>query len=109
MGATDTPAVTADFVKAEAAALGFDLCGIAPVADFPELRFLDEWLARGYAGEMQYLHRTAERRRDVREVLPSAKSVISLGVVYNAERPYSTENADPAVAAVARYAWGDDY
>ena len=42
-------------------------------------------------------------------MLPSAQSVISLAVVYNARRPYSTENADPGSAAIARYAWGDDY
>jgi epoxyqueuosine reductase len=101
--------VTSTDVKARAAALGFDLCGIAPAAAFPELGFLREWLDRGYAGEMHYMHRTAERRAGVRAVMPSARSVISLGVVYNADRPYSTENADPAVAAIARYAWGDDY
>src|SRR5688572_5252879 len=101
--------ISAADVKAGAAALGFDLCGIASAAAFPELRFLQEWLDRGYAGEMHYMHRTAERRAGVHAVLPSAQSVISLGVVYNADRPYSTENADPAVAAVARYAWGDDY
>ena len=38
-------------VKARALELGFDLCGIAPVDDFPELKFLHEWLARGYAGD----------------------------------------------------------
>ena len=96
-------------LKQRAAELGFDLCGIAPAAAHPELSFYDEWLARGYAGEMHYLHRTAERRRDVRAVLPSARTVIALGTVYNVDRPYSTENADPARAAVARYAWGDDY
>ena len=101
--------ITSATVKAEAAALGFDLCGIAPAKSFPELEFLPEWLARGYAGEMQYLHRTAERRSDVRAVMPSARSVISLGVVYNADRPYSTENVDPSRAAIARYAWGEDY
>ena len=101
--------MTSSVVKAEAAALGFDLCGIAPAKGFPELEFLHEWLARGYAGEMQYMRRTAERRSDVRAVLPSARSVISLGVVYNADRPYSTENADPSRAAISRYAWGDDY
>ena len=57
--------VTAADVKAMAAALGFDLCGIAPAAAFPELQFLREWLDRGYAGEMHYMHRTAERRADV--------------------------------------------
>ena len=53
-------------------------------------------------------HQT-DRRADVRNVLPGAQSVISLGVVYNTDRPYSTENADPSRAALARYAWGDDY
>jgi epoxyqueuosine reductase len=101
--------VTSSDIKARAAELGFDLCGIAPVADFKELAFLREWLARGYAGEMQYLDRSAERRGDVRAVMPSARSVICLGTVYNTDRPYSTEIADPSTALIARYAWGDDY
>jgi epoxyqueuosine reductase len=101
--------LTASKVKAEAAAAGFDLCGIASAAEYPELGFLRNWLARGYAGEMSYLHRTAERRADVRAVMPSAQSVISLGVLYNTPRPYSTDNPDPSRAAIARYAWGDDY
>jgi epoxyqueuosine reductase len=101
--------VTAAEVKRQAAGLGFDLCGIAPAEGFPELAFFREWLARGYAGEMDYLERTADRRADVRAVLPSARSVISLGTVYNTPEPYSTEHADPARAAIARYAWGDDY
>ncbi|MEP6593690.1 MAG: tRNA epoxyqueuosine(34) reductase QueG [Acidobacteriota bacterium] len=104
-----TAIVTADWVKTEAAGLGFDLCGIAPAAHFPELDFLDQWLARGFAGEMHYLQRSAARRADVRAVLPSAQSVIALGVVYNARRPYSVEHSDPGTAAIARYAWGDDY
>lgn len=96
-------------VKAEAAAIGFDLCGVAPVHSHPELTFLHDWLARGYAGEMHYMHRTADRRRDVRDVMPSAQSVISLAVVYNTDRPYSNQHHDPTRAAIARYAWGDDY
>jgi epoxyqueuosine reductase len=96
-------------IKRQAMAVGFDLCGIAPAASFPELAFLREWLDLGYAGEMQYLHRSADRRLDVRAVLPSAQSVIVLATVYNVERPYSNESSDPNLAAVARYAWGDDY
>jgi epoxyqueuosine reductase len=101
--------LTAERVKVEAAAAGFDLCGVAAVAHHPQLDFFREWLNRGYAGEMHYLHRTAERRADVLAVMPSARSVISLGVVYNTPQPYSTDNADPRRAAIARYAWGDDY
>jgi epoxyqueuosine reductase len=101
--------LTAADVKAYARELGFDLCGIAPAADLPELAFFAEWLARGYAGGMHYLSRSADRRRDVRRVLPSARSVIVLGTLYHTDRPYSTEIADRGEALVARYAWGDDY
>jgi epoxyqueuosine reductase len=104
-----TSALTASAIKQQARSLGFDACGIAPAADHPELRFFKEWLARGYAGEMTYLHRTADRRADVRHVLPSAQTVIVTATVYNTDRPYSTECADATRAQVARYAWGDDY
>lgn len=101
--------LTAERVKQRAREEGFDLCGMASAEAFPELRFLREWLDRGYAGEMQYMTRTAARRADVRAMLPSARSVVMLGVVYNVERPYSVERADPREAKIARYAWGDDY
>src|SRR5258707_6040882 len=71
-----TSALSASSIKEHARGLGFDACGIAPAADHPELKFYREWLDRGYAGDMAYLHRTAERRADVRNVLPSARTVI---------------------------------
>ena len=101
--------VSAAEVKARARELGFDLCGIAPVDGFPELGILREWLERGYAGEMAYMARSAERRRDARAVVPGARSVIVTGTLYNTDRPYSTDLHDASVAQVARYAWGDDY
>jgi epoxyqueuosine reductase len=101
--------LTSSDIKVHARTLGFDACGVAPAADHPELKFYREWLERGYAGDMAYLHRTAERRADVRNVLPSARTVIVTATVYHTERPYSTECADPARAQIARYAWGDDY
>jgi epoxyqueuosine reductase len=101
--------LTSDAIKAHARELGFDLCGIAPAEAFPELAFFREWIARGYAGTMGYLPRTAARRADVRNVMPSARSVIVTGALYNAGQPYSTERDDPAHAEVARYAWSRDY
>ncbi|CAN5689250.1 tRNA epoxyqueuosine(34) reductase QueG [soil metagenome] len=101
--------ITAVEVKGHALQAGFDLCGIAGIGSYEELGFLREWIDRGYHGEMQYMSRTAERRSDVRAVLPSAQSVIVLGTVYNTAQPYSTSNSDPAIASIARYAWGDDY
>ena len=101
--------VTSSSIKEKARDLGFDLCGIAPAGQFPELSFLREWLDRGYAGEMAYMSRSAERRADVGAVVPGARSVIVTGTVYNTDRPYSTEEQRRDVALIARYAWGDDY
>ena len=75
---------------------------------YPELAFLSEWLDRGYAATMAWMHRSAEKRADVRQVLPGARSVIVTGTLYNTERPYS-DALDPSVARISRYAWGDDY
>ncbi len=101
--------LTATDIKTKARELGFDACGIAPAAAHPELRFLSEWIARGYAGSMDYLERSVDRRADVRNVLPTARTVIVTATIYNTDRPYSTECADPSRAQIARYAWGDDY
>ena len=101
--------LTSAHIKSQARELGFDACGVAPAGDLPELGFLREWLSRGYAASMSYMHRSAERRADVRRVLPSAQSVIVTATVYNTDRPYSTESRDHTRAHIARYAWGDDY
>ncbi len=93
-----------------AAECGFELCGVAdalPSADRGRYR---EWTASGFAGEMRYLtdHR-AEVREDPRNLLPSARSIICLGKVYNWPLPYSTRFDDRDRAWISRYAWGDDY
>ena len=100
--------ITSSAIKSKARELGFDLCGIAPVEDFPELSFLNDWLARGYAGSMAWMARNAERRADVRRIVPGAASVIMTATLYNVDRPYSSE-APADTARLSRYAWGDDY
>ena len=92
---------------------GFDLCGIAPAAEFPELAHLEEWLERGHAGEMRYLH--DERRRSPAHTMRGARSVIVCALNYNTAFPGSTEarglqegNTGPR-GWISRYAWGDDY
>ncbi|OFW06237.1 MAG: tRNA epoxyqueuosine(34) reductase QueG [Acidobacteria bacterium RIFCSPLOWO2_02_FULL_68_18] len=101
--------LTSAAVKAKARELGFDLCGVAPAESFPELAFLREWLDRGYAGEMAYMARSAERRLDVRAVVPGARSVIVTGTVYNTVPPCAEGDVPPAIARISRYAWGGDY
>ena len=100
--------LTASSIKAKALEIGFDLCGVAAADSFPELAFLREWLDRGYAGEMGYMARSADRRADVRAVVPGARSVIVTGTIYNTVSAYASAPADD-VALISRYAWGDDY
>ena len=101
--------LTPERIKAKATELGFDLCGIAPADAFPELAYLEEWLARGYAGDMAYMSRSAERRADVRNVVPGARSVIVTGTIYNTEQVRLKPSGGPSDAIIARYALGDDY
>ncbi len=101
--------MTSADIKRKALELGFDRCGIAPASQLPELSYFRRWLECGYAGTMGYLERSADRRADVRNVLPTARTVIVTATNYNTDRPYSTECADPQRAHIARYAWGDDY
>ncbi len=101
--------LVAESIKAKALELGFDLCGIASPGSFAELSCFEDWLRKGYAGEMAYLARSADKRADVRRVVPDARSIIVTGTIYNTGRPYSTECADREAALIARYAWGDDY
>jgi len=97
-----------EWIKEQGRALGFARVGIAPAEGVEGLDFFPEWLARGYAGEMDYLHNT--KRRDVCDLLPSARSVICCALPYDSQQPRSTETPpDPERGWISRYAWGDDY
>jgi epoxyqueuosine reductase len=99
--------ISSTAIKEQARASGFDVCGIAPAIALPELMRLREWLDRGYAGEMMYLHRSADTRADIRRFLPTARSVVVTATNY-----FVNGRADAVPSAdhhVARYAWGDDY
>ena len=87
--------------------LGFDLVGIAPAGRLElEAGRYEEWIERGAHGSMEWMERNIERRRDVREILPSARSVIV--VAKNYYTPHLHPD-DPAHAKISRYAWGRDY
>ena len=112
-------------IKQHAAELGFDACGISPARAFPELQYLSEWLARGYAGEMDYMEKSAAVRADIRNFLPTARSVIVMGTVYNTQQGAGTrdqgagtrdqgagsreQRSSSDAIKVARYARGQDY
>jgi epoxyqueuosine reductase len=99
-----------DRLRTLAAACGFELAGAAPAGPPAEAAWDHEWAGRGFAGEMRYLtDRRAHVRDDPRNLLPSARTVICAGKVYNGPEPYSTRFSHPELAWISRYAWGDDY
>ena len=57
---------------------------------------------------MRYLADSLDERLDPAKVLPTVRSIISLGCVYNTGEPSAPARPDGRVA-VARYARGDDY
>jgi epoxyqueuosine reductase len=101
----------------QAQAVGFDLCGVVSIPDpgksFDELQYLPEWLNRGHAGEMNYLH--DPRRADPALAMNGARSLIVVALNYNSAQPYSTEamasndDVNSPRGWISRYAWGDDY
>ena len=87
-------------IKAQSYGLGFDLVGITTTGPAESAAAFDEWLARGYAGEMGYMVRTADARRDSRRPVAGTTSAIVVGMSYGGREP---------PGPVARYARGDDY
>src|SRR5438045_9780469 len=82
--------VDSELVKRLAHDSGFELAGVAPAIPLEEAGYYHEWVTAGYAGEMGYLtDRRAGLRNDPRHLLPSAKSVICAGKLYNGPEPYS--------------------
>ena len=101
-------------IKTFAVEAGFELAGIAPVRDFPELEHFPVWVAAGHAGEMKYLEARDEfgtlKRSSLQTVAPWARSVIVCAINYNTAQPYSTQFEDPERGWISRYAWGrEDY
>jgi epoxyqueuosine reductase len=76
-------------LKRRALEIGFDLAGVAPLSAWKDLEFARAWVERGFGGEMRYLENP--KRDDPRRILPSARSVVCVGLVYNAPLPYSIE------------------
>ncbi len=111
-----------DRIKQQARALGFDLVGIAPAGPADSFDRLTDWLARGFAGEMAYMERHAEARRDPSSILPEVRSVVMVAMNYAVvsdqwsvaskdETPsaLTTDHWPLTTAKIASYARGTDY
>ncbi len=90
-------------LKAKALELGFDLCAVGPVVAPAFAEYFSEWLADGRAGEMEsWMARNPEVRKNPRELLPEAQSLIVLGMNYYQPEPERR-------GRIAKYALGKDY
>ena len=99
-----SPTEAATRAKAAARAAGFDAAGICDLRPVEREALLD-WLARGYAGSMAYLHRQAARRQQPQSVAPGCGRAVVVLKNYYQPLPASHRSR----ARVARYAWGEDY
>jgi len=96
-------------VKELAREVGFDLVGISPVVPPPHGDSFAEWLRSGFAGEMDYLERGANKRLHPGNFLPWANSIVSVAVNYYVPLHREDVPEDGLRGWISRYAWGDDY
>ena len=99
--------ITNEKIIEKAKQIGFDLVGFAKAEILQEeSEHLHKWLENNYQAGMDYMERNFEKRKDVKQILPNTKSVISLGLNYYTPDDYLNASQN---GKVSRYAWGKDY
>ena len=98
----------AALVKEKAAALGFDLCGVATAGALDPAPF-SKWLAQGWSADLHYMRERVAERMDPRTLLPGAKSVIVVACSYGPEAETASLQPEAGRLAIARYAQNRDY
>lgn len=87
--------------------INFDLVGFSEAKKLKkESELLRSWLSKGYQADMDWIEKSFHKRVDPFEILPEAKSIISVGMNYfqkvNGEIPKDS-------GKISVYAWGKDY
>ncbi len=99
--------ITLNIIKNLAEEVGLSIFGIVPATpDVDAARHLESWQGQGFAGEMAYMKRAAERLSDPKFLLPEAKTILQFAVHYGS---YRSPDRPAGFGRVARYAWGEDY
>lgn len=103
------------WIKAQAQALGFADCGFLSVHHplfAQQMEQLQRWLAKGYEGQLQFMHQNHELRAHPDQLVAGAKTIISVRMDYLSQAPKSRtveDNDRPNHGIIARYARGRDY
>ena len=98
------------YIKAEARRLGFVACGLSPAEpmDAAHVARRERWLAEGCHGEMSYLARNEEKRRDPRLLVEGVRTIVSVALNYHTPDPIGADGRSRRLS-IARYARGQDY
>ena len=92
-------------IKQLASEYGFNFCGIAKATKLDDdARRLEFWLSKGMHGNMHYMERYFDLRIDPRQLVPGAKSVITLLLNY-----FPKDKQDAGTLKISKYAFGKDY
>jgi epoxyqueuosine reductase len=100
----------AENIKTWGRALGFQQVGITDIDLSQHEKFLQDWLDKGYHGEMDYMKTRGMMRARPEELLPGTLRCISVRMDYlppNAQ--FARTLKDKNKAYISRYALGRDY
>ena len=93
------------FIKQTTSRLGFDFCGIAKAERLDaDAERLEKWLQKDMHGSMKYMENHFELRVNPCNLVPGAKSVITLLKNY-----FPSQEQEKDAAKISKYAFGKDY
>jgi epoxyqueuosine reductase len=99
--------LSAEDIKAYALGAGFSYAGVARAEALEkEITLFDEWCTRGFDATMGWMRKRRGERKEVRSVLPGARSVIVVALNYAAPREHGS---GPHGLKISQYARGRDY
>jgi len=105
-GSSQTKTQITQWLRKEAASLGFDFCGIAKAGFLNnEVTNFENWLHAGMHGKMTYMENHFDKRLDPRKLVEGARSVIVF--MYNYFPAKGIPSNDNFV--ISKYAYGKDY
>lgn len=95
-----------EMIRQASLELGFDDCGFSRAEALPQnAEWMEQWLEKGFQGEMSYLERNKEKRYDPRLLVENTLTVVTF--LYNyfpAEELVSSDGYK-----ISKYAYGADY
>jgi len=109
--ATPDPAAIRARLALRARELGFAGIGVTGIELAADELHLEDWLAAGWHGEMDYMARHGTHRSRPAQLLPGTLRVVSARMDYwpGAARDANEVLADKSLGYVSRYALGRDY